>query len=194
MWDAAREAGLFEGEEWFSVIDSFGMTGANARQRLTAASSAELVDQGIPQQSIQLLPFIPCIITKLGPNGVLLTQMLASDDPRLRAPEHARHVLGRAAPPREGVNKAGGIYMRHFPPAGKLAAQEIVSVNGVGDTLLGVLVAGLARNADDQHLQCLETIIPVAQRASIETLKSPQAVSPRISGLLEELKAGEQKK
>jgi len=40
----------------------------------------------------------------------------------------------------------GGVYMRLFPPVE--VVEDIVSVNGVGDTFLGVLVVGLAKGLE----------------------------------------------
>ena len=69
--------------------------------------------------------------------------------------------------------------MRLFPPAEVVAEDDVVSVNGVGDTFLGIVLAGLAKNEsrDWPHL------IDVAQRGSVMTLKSNESVSPDISSL-----------
>jgi pseudouridine-5'-phosphate glycosidase/pseudouridine kinase len=170
MYMAARESGLFESEGWWRIIDAMGMSASGSRDRLVAMTTAELVDQGIPQQSIQLLPFIPCIITKLGGQGVLVNQLLRPGDARLTSPDSAPYILSRASPTDELI---GGVYMRLFPSAAVLADGEIVSVNGAGDTLLGAVVAGLAKGA----VKSVEEVIPLAQEASLRTLKSPGGVS-----------------
>ncbi|PGH19010.1 hypothetical protein AJ79_00044 [Helicocarpus griseus UAMH5409] len=181
MYSTARESGLFESAEWWQVIDSLEMPSGGSRDRLVALTTPDLVNEGIPQQSIQLLPFIPCIITKLGPHGVLLTQLLPRGDERLRSADFAQYVLERSY----GDNgPVGGVYMRLFPPAEVLDGEDVVSVNGAGDTLLGVIVAGLARGGgDDTGLRRLEDIIPIAQRASVGTLRSADAVSKDIERL-----------
>ncbi|EAW13826.1 pseudouridine-5'-phosphate glycosidase/carbohydrate kinase family protein [Aspergillus clavatus NRRL 1] len=176
MYAAARDQGLFDSEGWWRIIDAMGMSSAGSRDRLVAMTSAELVDAGIPQQSIQLLPFIPCILTKLGARGVLVTQLLRPGDLRLTAPDSAPHILSRSPPTDELV---GGVYMRLFPPAAVLADGDIVSVNGAGDTLLGAVVAGLAKGTG----RTVEEVIPLAQEASLRTLKSPGGVSGEIAGL-----------
>ncbi|KAI5295579.1 hypothetical protein KEM52_000936 [Ascosphaera acerosa] len=193
MWQAARSAGMMDSPEWFGIISSFNMNGSQTRQTLEHICGKEIVDQGIPQQSIQLLPYIPCIITKLGAKGALLAQLITSDDPRFTSPAHMKYVVARAYTSSDGAQERtqrhAAIYMRLFPPAEKVDPKHVVSVNGVGDTLLGSIVAGLAANAGDHHLACLERILPVAQKASVETLKSVAAVSPRISRLAGDLKA-----
>ncbi|KKZ68055.1 hypothetical protein EMCG_06266 [[Emmonsia] crescens] len=184
MYNTARESGIFESSEWWQVINSLEMPSSGSRDRLVAITNHKLVDEGIPQQSIQLLPFIPCIITKLGPQGVLLTQVLPHGDERLRSADYARYILGRSYAD-ANTSHVGGVYMRLFSPAEVLKDTDVVSVNGAGDTLLGVIVAGLAKHEgkNDEGLRRLEDIIPVAQRASVETLKSADAVSAEISGL-----------
>lgn len=177
MYAAARETDLFESQGWWAVIDAMNLSPTGSRERLVYVTSAALVDEGIPQQSIQLLPFIPCIITKLGEAGALLTQLLPPGDPRLTDPEYAPYILARTH-----VSDApfGGIYMRLFPPAVNLSPEDVVSVNGAGDTLLGVTVAGLAKKGDAARV---EDVISVAQEASRRTLTSAGGVSQELVGL-----------
>lgn len=178
MYTAAREALLFESTGWWHVIDSMNLSPTGSRQRLVALTSPELVDEGLPQQTIQLLPFIPCIVTKLGGAGALVTQLLPPGDPRLTDPESAPYVLARA-PPNSDV-PFGGVYMRLFSPATVLGEQDIVSVNAAGDTLLGVLVAGLAKQGKSARI---ENIIPIAQDASRKTMASAGGVSKDLAEL-----------
>ncbi len=71
--------------------------------------------------------------------------------------------------------------MRLFP--GVEAVADVVSVNGVGDTFLGVLVAGLSRGGK------IEELVDVAQRAAVMTLRSSEAVSPELARLEGDLAA-----
>ncbi|KAF4988068.1 hypothetical protein FGRMN_9988 [Fusarium graminum] len=170
MYSAARENGYLESPEWFDIIDSFGMRGA--RDRFVRMTSAELTDAGVPVQSVQLLPYIPTIVTKLGPRGVLLTTILRKDDPRLRDPDSEEYIVARSTSDHPSV---GGLYMRLFSAAEKV--QNIVSVNGVGDTFFGVLISGLAQGGK------VENLIDVAQAGSCLTLKSHESVSPDLHRL-----------
>ncbi|KAJ5721069.1 Pseudouridine-5'-phosphate glycosidase [Penicillium malachiteum] len=182
MYMAAREALLFDSPGWWDVIDAMGLSQSGSRERLVSITSASLVDEGLPQQSIQLLPFIPCLITKLGDAGALLTQLLPPGDSRLTNPDYAPYILARASSS-NGVS-FGGVYMRLFPPTAQLSAEEVVSVNGAGDTLLGVVVAGLAK---DSSAARIEDILSVAQEASRRTLANPGGVSKELVGLREKL-------
>ncbi|KAF4975902.1 hypothetical protein FZEAL_7375 [Fusarium zealandicum] len=169
MYSAARENGYLESPEWFDIIDAFGMRGA--RERFVRLTSPELTDAGIPVQSVQLLPYIPTIVTKLGSQGVLLTALLGRDDPRLKDPDSEEYIVARSA---EHLN-VGGLYMRKFSAAEKV--KKIVSVNGVGDTFFGVLISGLAQGGK------VENLIDVAQAGSVLTLKSQESVSPDLHRL-----------
>ncbi|OQE96430.1 hypothetical protein PENNAL_c0001G05815 [Penicillium nalgiovense] len=174
MYTAARESLLFESAEWWDIINSMNMSPTGSRERLIAMTSVSLVDEGLPQQTVQLLPFIPCIVTKLGGAGALLTQLLPPGDPRLTDPESAPYILARASPGSDVP--FGGVYMHLFSPATILGDQDIVSVNAAGDTLLGVVVAGLAKEPSVR----IEDVIPIAQEASRKTLASAGGVSKKL--------------
>ncbi|KAL8999200.1 MAG: hypothetical protein Q9169_001865 [Polycauliona sp. 2 TL-2023] len=173
---AAREAELFERQDWWQIIDAMGLSNAGSREKLSLITNSTLVDKGTPQQSIQLLPFIPTILTKLGDEGVLMTQVLPPGDDRLNSPTHARYVLSRADSTHPTI---GGIYMRLFPAAEKISAADVVSVNGAGDTFMGIIIAGLAQDKP----KSLIDLINIAQQGSVMTLKSKEAISPKIREL-----------
>lgn len=176
MHEAATNAGLFEQGHWWNTIDSIGLPSSGSRDKLVSMTSGALVDQGVPQQSIRLLPFIPTILTTLGQQGVLMTQMLRPGDSRLTSPTSAPYILSRST---DGSDSVGGVYMRLFPPVERVQNHHIVSVNGVGDTFLGVIIAGLVK----EKPKALEELVDVAQKGSVMTLKSKEAVSPKISTL-----------
>ena len=79
----------------------------------------------------------------------------------------------------EYLNDYAGIYMRLFPPAEIVPPDEIVSVNGIGDTFLGIIVAGLAK----ERPKPMDELVMLAQRGSVMTLKSSESVSQEISSL-----------
>jgi pseudouridine-5'-phosphate glycosidase/pseudouridine kinase len=70
MHEAAVANGYMEGDDWWTVIDSYGITSSGIDLRLQSVTSRALIDKGIPQQMTRLLPFIPVIITKLGAQGM----------------------------------------------------------------------------------------------------------------------------
>ena len=176
MHSAAAGVGLFEREDWWRIIDAMGMSSAGSRDKLVSMTNSSLVDEGLPQQSIQLLPFIPTILTKLGSRGVLMTQLLAKDDERLTARDSAPYILSHST---DETGLVGGVYMRLFPPAEVVAKNDIVSVNGVGDTFLGIILAGLAKERPKEWPE----LVDAAQRGSVMTLKCKESVSPEIATL-----------
>ncbi|RDL29950.1 Uncharacterized protein BP5553_10577 [Venustampulla echinocandica] len=173
MHASAKQHEYFESDEWWKAIDSFGIPSSGARERFVALTNKKMTDEGIPLQTIQLLPFIPIILTKLGPEGVLMTELLKPGDKRLKDPNTAPYILSRNA---NGSAEIGGVYMRLFPAVEQV--QDVVSVNGVGDTFLGVIIAGLASGA-----RLDKPLIDLAQKAAVLTLRSREAVSPELKVL-----------
>lgn len=179
MHDAATSHGKFETDEWWQTIDALGIPSTGARDRFVHMTSRELTDQGIPVKAVQLLPYIPTILTKLGSQGVLLTSILSPSDARLRDPDHAPYILSRCT---NGNEEVGGVYMRLFPVVEKVEENDVVSVNGVGDTFMGVLISGLARGCE-----LGDGLIDIAQQGAVMTLKSSESVSPEVRELREKL-------
>jgi pseudouridylate synthase / pseudouridine kinase len=172
MHTAARDNGYFDSQEWWTAVDSFGLSSSGTREKFAHITSSALVEQGIPQQCMQLLPFVPNIVTKLGSEGVLLAQVIRENDPRLRDPDSSQYIVSRCLD--STLPEIGGIYMRLFPLSARIPDDEIVSVNGIGDTLLGTIMAGLVKG------RTLEQVLPTAQEAAVMSLKSKEAVSPEV--------------
>ncbi|KAI1311380.1 Indigoidine synthase A like protein-domain-containing protein [Xylaria venustula] len=166
MHAAAQNNEYFEDPRWWAIIDAFSIRGA--RDRFVKLTSAAMTDAGIPQQAIQLLPFIPTIIAKLGSEGALLVTILGKDDPRLYDAAHEPFILSRCISDHADV---GGVYMRMFPAVELVT--DVASVNGIGDTFMGTLVAGLAQGGKVHNL------VNVAQKAAVLTLRSPESVKNR---------------
>jgi pseudouridine-5'-phosphate glycosidase/pseudouridine kinase len=112
MYDAARARGYLEHDApWFGVLDGFGIM-AGARDRFVDIAGGEVADSGVPVQCVNLLPYIPTIVAKMGEKGALLAMVLGRGDPRLKDPEQARWVVSRSM---NGHGDVGGVYMRLFP-------------------------------------------------------------------------------
>ncbi|KAF2659481.1 hypothetical protein K491DRAFT_622619 [Lophiostoma macrostomum CBS 122681] len=169
----AYEHSLFNSASWFRTIDALGIPSSGLRVPLAHTTSPALVDTGIPQQAIKLLPFIPTILTKLGPDGVLLTQVLRSDDDALSSADEAPYVLARNTNG-DTKSRVGGLYVRLYRPEKVLGEGEVVSVNGIGDTFVGALAAGLASGRQ------VRDVIGFAQKAAGLSLRSRESVSPEL--------------
>jgi pseudouridylate synthase / pseudouridine kinase len=179
MYTSAREAGLFESPEWWDVINHMNLSASGSRDLLVRVLGAELVEKGVPQMMLQLLPYVPNLVVKLGAKGCLLACLVGKEDERLSSPEALKYILSRSED-EIGPNPVGGVYMRLFPPAEVVREGDAVSVNGVGDTMLGVLMAGLLSGDGERRL---EEVIPIAQKAAVMTLKSKEAVSGEVRGV-----------
>jgi len=175
MYEAAKQNGYLDSDEWFKVVDAFGIHGG-ARDKFIHLSSADITNAGIPVQSIQLLPYIPTIIAKMGAKGALLTTLLSRDDPRLYDRDAEAYILTRTT---NGHPKVGGVYMRYYPA--REVASSVVSVNGVGDTFFGTLIAGLAEGGR------VENLVDVTQHAAVLTLMSHESVSEELAKVTKDL-------
>jgi len=180
MHTSARSSGLFGRQDWWTIVDAFGIPSSGATGHLTYLTSPSLVTAGIPQRALQLLPFIPTLATKLGADGVLLTMLLGQDDSRLSDPEAAPYILSRSGTGEMGV---GGVYMRLFPAAEEVPEEEVVSVSGCGDTFLGALVAGLVADKRKGGAARIEDVVMFAQRAACLTLRSKETVAPELKSM-----------
>ena len=168
IYNAARSSGIFEREDWWQIISSLGLSSSGIRDILVRNSSTAIVDAGYPQQCLHLLPFFPTIAMKLGSDGLLLTMLLKAGDARLSPTHKAAQWVIRNASYMRNTSKSniGGVYMRRFGASEVIPTNDIVSVNGIGDTLLGTLVAKLAQSNEGA-----EELIEVAQRAAVRKLK-----------------------
>lgn len=177
MHAAAKKHEYFESEAWWKTIDAMGIPSSGARDCFVTITNQKITDEGIPQQAVQLLPFIPTILTKLGAEGVLVTMLLRPDDFRFRDLAEAPYIVSRCS---NGTDFVGGVYMRLYPAF--QVVEDVVSVNGAGDTFLGVLLAGLARG-----LVVDDLLVNIAQMGASMTLRSKESVSPQVRELSEEL-------
>ena len=178
MYNVAKAAKYFERQDWRDIVSSYNLPSTIMRSSLPSLTSTKVEATSILQQSLHLLPFFPIICTKLGSKGLLLTMLLQKGDERLEKSHVAAPWIltdrDRHHDQSEGL--IGGIYIRHFKPAEVIAPSHIVSVNGIGDTLLGALLAKM-----DQTGKGVEELVDFAQEAAIRTLKTHSSVSIDIS-------------
>lgn len=120
---------------------------------------------GLIQQAIHLSPYFPNQLIKLGAKGVLSVRIIGANDPLPIMPN---------AIMTSGTGPIRGIIVSYFPAE---TPQEIVSVNGVGDTFFGVVLGGLSRSKSwDKYAD----YIVEAQKAACLTLASRESVSPGV--------------
>ncbi len=114
----AKKDGYLDRKDHWAVVDAFGIPSAGAGLKLQYLSSKGLVEQGIPQMSLQLLPFAPRVEIEASESkgdgegqGILVTELLAPGSLKLTEPEHTPYVLSRS---NNGTDFVGGVYMRLF--------------------------------------------------------------------------------
>ncbi|KAK8206273.1 Indigoidine synthase A like protein-domain-containing protein [Phyllosticta capitalensis] len=183
MWKTAENEGFLNTKEHWAVVNAMNLPQGSGSNILRHATSSELVSKGVPQQAMQLLPYMPTLAITLGEQGVLLAQLLRADDARLADPAAAPYVVARSGNVATTHNaKAardllGGVYMRLFPPPALVSGEGKRSVNGAGDTFMGVLVAALAGGAR------IDDAVAIGQAAAGLTLRSLDPVSPAVTRL-----------
>lgn len=151
MYDAAKENGHFEGSDWWSILDSFKITSRfrqgtfsltlteidveillrrvnptkhdfDGRQAKIDPPILDLIMEGSVQQALSLLPYIPNILIKLGPRGVLSVRLVPKANETNKTDINTLRLQGANA----------DVIVRYFPG---LKHQGIVSVTGAGYAL-----------------------------------------------------------
>jgi len=178
---------------WWRVIDDFSLGSAYrmdveqlARQTVSDQDPSKgtlsfIVDKGVAQMAVGLLPLFQCVIIKCGELGVIVVMRISGEDvgtsgwAQQRSNPNSRYVVTHGKSGKEIV------VLRHFPA---LAATDITNVTGAGDSLVGSVLATLVQNPRAFHdPQTLENTISSAQRAAVLTLQSTHAVSPLLSAI-----------
>ncbi|VUC26541.1 unnamed protein product [Clonostachys rosea] len=173
MHQAAKKNGHFGRRQWSSIHAAIRTL--DLENHLSAVASEHQFDVAALHQIIELLPFIPNLITKLGSRGVIVAQLLSHDDPKLVDQAEGQYVFQ----PSSKHHDIGGVLFKFYPPMENV--DDVVSVNGAGDTFLGVLVAGLACGGK------IENLVDIAQRGAIMTIRTSESVSPLLSSLRSDL-------
>lgn len=142
---------------------------------LSRRSGTDLLAAGTLQKALQLLPFIPNLFIKLGKYGAIAMRLLLPGDRALSLSSRSSNAIVSRARDGTGV---GGLWVEHFK-AEFVDREDVVSVNGAGDTFLGVLLARLAKGGD--LTECVRT----AQRAAARTIRCSESVSIEIKEMFQ---------
>lgn len=186
IYTALREDpnGPLDSPHWWSTVDRFGL-GTKFRQdldllaRLKAGENTPhklefLVQEGVAQMAVHLLPFFNNIVVKCGERGVIAfskvpgTSLWSSQETNIRQ----RTVVLK-------TNSSEVIIVRHFPAT---SVPQITNVTGAGDTFVGALLSRLAMDPSAMESPgTMDRTIQTAQQAAALTLQSALAVSPKLS-------------
>ncbi|KAH9858112.1 indigoidine synthase A-like protein [Lenzites betulinus] len=181
---------------WWKVIDEMGL-GSEFRMDLDLLARRSvfddegastnnlsfLVENGIAQMAINLLPFFQHLIIKCGDRGLIVAFRISGEKAASSAwATHSTNIFARQI---VAQSKSGHsvVVLKHFPPV-QVSDDEIVNVTGAGDSLVGSILASLSRNqAAFEEPASLNGLVAQAQLAAVYTLQSAHAVSPRLSTL-----------
>ncbi len=164
-------------------IDAFGLF-ADLPARVDRFT-AEAIEAGLLTESekdillmaVRMLPFSEHIIVKCGSRGCVVASQRRDTSSNAGPASKTSAVVPR-------LDGQGSIAISVHPSAERLTANEIASVTGAGDTMVGVLSSRLARDhAIMLSEQKQRSLFQLAQAASRETLRSTLAVSPSLSAL-----------
>ncbi|KAI0032732.1 indigoidine synthase A-like protein [Vararia minispora EC-137] len=176
LWKAVDRFSL--GLEYRNFLQLLAQQNASANGDSTATGTLQfLITDGVAQMAVSLLPVFQHLIVKCGDRGVFLAMRIQGDDIAEWATEQSD--------PQQRIVVAHGdkevVVLKHFPPS-VIASRNIVNVTGAGDTLVGALLAALARNpAALKNPRTMDQAIMTAQKAAVLTLQSESAVSPLLS-------------
>jgi pseudouridine-5'-phosphate glycosidase/pseudouridine kinase len=194
MYNASRAEplNLTSHDVWWKVIDDFAISHQFrmeleqlARRNVSDEDSSKgtlsfLVNDGIAQMAVNLLPFFQNLVIKCGERGLIVAMRVSEHDATSEwAREHSnlytRRVIAHGKSARETV------VLQHIPGL-SLQSESIVNVTGAGDTLVGSILAALLRNPNALSKPCsLDNVMRIGQRAAVLTLQSNHAVSPLLS-------------
>ncbi|RDB28792.1 hypothetical protein Hypma_015576 [Hypsizygus marmoreus] len=172
---------------WWRIIDHLSL-GSEFRRDLEQLARKQvvegdpskgtlsfLVDRGIAQMAVKLLPFIQHLIIKCGDQGALVVMRISGEEARtspwanMRSQPSQRYITARGT-----SNEM--VVLQHFPP--HTLTKDIVNVTGAGDSFVGALLAILLEHPGTfQDPQKLNNAICIAQDAAMLSLQSHHAVS-----------------
>lgn len=141
-----------------------------------------LITQGVAQMALHLLPLFQNLVIKCGDKGVIAVARISDANSgdtswfNERSNIFKRYIVAKAL-------TGDIVVLQHFPaiPKGK---EEVVSVTGAGDSLVGALCAAITcetRLFRDKAK--LETAMKVAQEAAVLSLRSIRAISPSLGDI-----------
>ncbi|KAF7793341.1 hypothetical protein EIP86_004453 [Pleurotus ostreatoroseus] len=205
---------LTSDERWWAVVDNMAL-GSQFRMELDHLAQLDtrgldeeqgklsyLLDKGIAQMSVNLLPFIQHIVVKCGELGIFTVFRIPAEAAKVspwaneRSNMKARQVVARG--------KDGSVVVVKHYPALTVPEGTSLNVTGAGDSLVGSILASLVQSpAAFQDPVTLDTLVERAQKvrfllhtlhsmcielditfqAAMLTLTSPEAVSSALSTL-----------
>jgi pseudouridine-5'-phosphate glycosidase/pseudouridine kinase len=192
----AEPLNLTSHDVWWRVIDNFAIS-HRFRMELeqlakrnvsdddvSKGSLSFLVDDGIGQMAVNLLPFFQNIVIKCGERGLIVAMRVSGLDAATSQWAQEDSNLFRRRIVVHGKTSREIVVLLHIP-ALPLPQDSIVNVTGAGDTLVGSMLASLLlqKKSIFSHPSLLDDAMHAGQRAAVLTLKSSHAVSPLLASM-----------
>ena len=186
----AEPLDLMSHDVWWQVIDDFCISQdfrleleKLAKQRvsdedISLGTLSFLVDDGIAQMAVNLLPFFQNLVIKCGERGLIVAMRVSGKD---ASSQWVRDVPRRRIVV-HGKSSRETVVLLHIP-ALSLPKESILNVTGAGDTMVGSILASLLLQEANafSHPSLLDDIMHAAQQAAVLTLQDRRAVSPLLS-------------
>ncbi|KAI9065809.1 indigoidine synthase A-like protein [Trametes sanguinea] len=180
-WQVIDEMGL--GPDFRMELDQLARRNAFDGEDVPNVNLSFLVDNGIAQMAINLLPFFQHLVIKCGDRGLIAVFRITGEEALSSAwSTHTSNIFARQVVARSSSGRSV-VVLKHFSPI-PVPQEKIVNVTGAGDSLVGSMLATLAQNpAAFEEPAALDRLVAQAQLAAVYTLQSEHAVSPRLSTL-----------
>jgi pseudouridine-5'-phosphate glycosidase/pseudouridine kinase len=195
MYQTASGSGedLIGHDRWWRTINNFSL-GSEFRTDLELLARRDvsdhdspkgtlsfIIDEGVSQMAVNLLPFFQHLVIKCGERGVIVVMRIHGQDIETSGWRHEKSNALRRCVVATNSSTKEMVVIQHFPAP---QADKVVNVTGAGDSIVGYLLASLICNPGVlNHPNTLKDVIDAAQTAAVLTLQSSHAVSPLLSAM-----------
>ncbi|KAG6856639.1 hypothetical protein H0H87_002229 [Tephrocybe sp. NHM501043] len=194
IFSYAESFGLTSHSSWWQTMDdlSLGTSFRSDLERLARINTSDrdpsrgtlafVVEKGIAQMAVKLLPFFQHLIIKCGERGVFVVMRISGASAATSSWTGLNTEISQRRIIAHGKTKGNAVVLQHFPPQ---PLEKLVNVTGAGDSFVGALLASLVHDPRTfHHPDTLANAIMISQQAALLSLKSALAVSPHLSNML----------
>jgi pseudouridylate synthase / pseudouridine kinase len=196
MYNASRAEplNLTSHDVWWRVIDNFAISHKFrmeleqlAKRNVSDEDPSKgtlsfLVDDGIAQMAINLLPFFQNLLIKCGERGLIVAMRVSGRDAMISQWAREQSNIFKRRIVSHGTSSREIVVLLHIPGL-PLMKESILNVTGAGDTLVGSMLASLLLQemSTFSHPSSLDDAMHAGQRAAVLTLQSSLTVSPLLT-------------
>lgn len=193
---SAEPLALTSKDSWWRVIDDFAISHKfrNELEQLARRNVSDtdiskgtlsfLVDDGIAQMAVNLLPFFQNLVIKCGERGLIVVMRVSGQEASTSNWAHEHSSLLRRRIVAHGKSLQEIVVLQHIPALS--LPKKFLNVTGAGDTLVGSILASLLLQKTGVF-SCplsLEDAMHTGQQAAVLTLQSSRSVSPLLGSVV----------